>query len=78
MDQYIAQQPASGLYLCSICQNFSHKGRIQLRNHVESVHFKGVFSYPCTKCYKVVDSKKALENHMYRYHKSQQQADFCQ
>ena len=71
MDQYIQPVTVDGvnLNLCSLCQNFTHKGRFQLRNHVESVHFKGVFAYPCTKCEQVLSSKKALENHMYRKHR---------
>ena len=71
MDEYIQPITVDGINLniCSLCQNFTHKGRLQLRNHVESVHFKGAFSYPCTKCEKVLSNKKALENHMYRKHR---------
>jgi hypothetical protein len=36
------------------------------RNHVESKHFPGAFSYSCPVCARVLESKKALENHTYR------------
>lgn len=73
MDEYIrsvqGDSTTSSSYICSLCMNFTHKGRRQLRNHIESVHFPGVFKYPCNKCSRILDSKKALENHVYRNHR---------
>ena len=44
------------------------KRKDNLRLHVESLHFKNVFSYECDKCDQALGSKKALTRHKQRYH----------
>ena len=55
-------------YKCNICgkenPHISH-----LRNHIESVHFPGHFSYKCDHCEKTFKSKNALCVHVSQMHK---------
>ena len=51
---------------CSICQNFSHKSKYTLQNHIESKHFPNTFVYSCPKCQKNVSTREALICHKKR------------
>jgi len=51
---------------CSICQNFSHKSKYTLQNHIESKHFPNTFVYTCPKCQKNVSTREALICHKKR------------
>ena len=51
---------------CSICQNFSHKSKYTLQNHIESKHFPNTFVYSCPKCLKNVSTREALICHKKR------------
>ena len=55
-------------YKCNICgkQN-SHLNNA--RNHIESVHFPGHFSYNCTCCEKTFKTNNALSTHVSYVHK---------
>jgi len=52
---------------CTICQK-RFPGRAAVRNHVESVHFPGMFNYPCHTCHKILYSKSALNTHITTIH----------
>ena len=52
---------------CTICQK-RFPGRAAVRNHVESVHFPGMFNYPCHTCHKILYSKSALNTHITTTH----------
>ena len=55
-------------YKCSICgKESSHLNNA--RNHIESVHFPGHFSYNCDHCEKTFKSKNALCTHVSLMHK---------
>ena len=58
-----------GRFHCGICHTFSHPGRHQVRNHIESRHFANAFQYTCPQCDKIVKSRKALEVHMSEKHR---------
>ena len=47
-------------YLCSICLQFKHIYKANVRNHVESRHFKGQFVYKCEVCGEHKNSKQDL------------------
>ena len=52
---------------CTICQKrFPWKSAV--RNHVESVHFSGMFEYPCHICNKVMSSNNSLKSHITLIH----------
>ena len=55
---------------CSICHNFSHSSKSNVRKHIESRHFPNSFSYSCPNCATVVGTQMALDKHM-AIHKNQ-------
>merc|ERR1719347_171552 len=71
--QYIVKTPEGG-HTCGICFNFVHQSRSNVRNHVESEHFKNAFVYTCPECNKECISHQALLKHKSRYHKTQVRA----
>jgi len=52
-----------GTYSCSICKDFKASRRGLVRNHVESIHFRGVFRYHCDFCDKDFQGRNALAVH---------------
>ena len=69
LDQYIVIRDDSlKKYTCGVCANFSHQSRSNVRNHLESKHFAGYFSYSCDICLKVLGTNKAMEVHKSTYH----------
>ena len=50
-------------YSCTICKEFTGRSRSHVRNHIESVHYKGIFTYRCQLCEKDFPSKNALGVH---------------
>jgi hypothetical protein len=54
---------------CQICGR-AGANRRDVRNHVESVHFPNVFEYVCAVCGIKLSSRKSLDNHKYRHHKT--------
>ena len=67
--QYINKDQTTGLHICSICSNFSHKSRSNVRNHIESKHFAGSFIYTCSICEKTCASHQSLLKHKSVFHK---------
>ena len=49
---------------CSICQEFSHSSKSNVRKHIESRHFPNSFSYTCAYFDTVVGTQMALDKHM--------------
>jgi len=68
--QYIARDETTGQYQCSLCSDFSHKSRANVRNHVESKHFQNTFVYSCSYCDKTCTSHQALLKHKSVFHKN--------
>jgi len=56
-------------YVCTICKNFFHQGKNNVRNHVESKHFPNSFVYKCDLCDKSVPSKASLQMHKHKAHR---------
>ena len=56
-------------YVCNICFKFSHQGKTNVRNHVETKHFPGQFVYNCEQCLMSFPSKNVLQLHKSRNHK---------
>ena len=68
---YCIKEPGDPKWTCAICSIFSHNGRGQVRNHVESKHFPNVFEYHCKICFKTCSTKKGLEVHISEKHRNQ-------
>ena len=67
--KYLIKSSQDGKYHCSICNEFSHIGRSQARDHVESKHFPGRFIYTCDICNETFTTKTNVNNHKTRKHK---------
>jgi len=63
LDQFLERDMLSKKYRCGICGLFSHSSKANARNHVESKHYQGFFTYNCQSCGKVMNTKRALEVH---------------
>jgi len=68
---FCSKSPGSSKWVCSICGHFSHSGRHQVRNHVESKHFPTSFQYQCEHCDKICCTKKGMERHVSEKHRNQ-------
>jgi len=55
-------------YKCTQCGKQA-QWRSHMRNHIESAHFPGHFSYNCNHCEKTFTTEKALSIHVSRMHK---------
>jgi len=69
--QYSVKNELLGIYQCTLCSEFSHKSRANIRNHIESKHFQNSFSYPCHFCEKILPSHQSLLKHKSVYHKNE-------
>ena len=52
-----------GTFVCSICKEFKASRRGLVRNHVESIHFRGVFRYRCDICDKDFHNRNKKRSH---------------
>eukprot|EP00092_Neocalanus_flemingeri_P007788 GFUD01008408.1.p1 GENE.GFUD01008408.1~~GFUD01008408.1.p1 ORF type:complete len:332 (-),score=86.07 GFUD01008408.1:2-997(-) len=67
---YCTKEVGESKWKCGICYQFSHMGRNQVRNHVESKHFPNTWQYNCKHCGSVSNTKKALDVHISVKHKN--------
>ena len=75
LDQYIViREDSLKKYTCGVCNSFCHQSRSNVRNHLESKHFAGYFSYACDICLKVMGTNKAMEVHKSIYHPTRHQS----
>lgn len=63
-----------GTFVCSICKDFKASRRGLVRNHVESIHFRGVFRYHCDVCDKDFQGRNALAVHNSSLHPTRPKA----
>ena len=57
-------------WTCSLCYQFAHRSRQNVRNHVESRHYPNAFQYSCPSCDKVCYTMRAMEVHKSNVHRS--------
>jgi len=71
LQTYITRTEGQGpaMHQCNICGK-AMALKHNMMNHVENIHFPGIFQYKCKLCSKVVKSKEALNNHLKSSHKS--------
>ena len=65
--QYITKDVETKESCCSLC-NFRNKIPAKVKNHLEGVHFPGVFIYSCDKCNKTFKGRNALGVHQSKVH----------
>jgi len=70
--QYVEQDKSDisrRRYVCTICKNFFHLSKSNVRNHVECKHFPDSFVYNCELCENSFSSKAALQQHKHKTHR---------
>jgi len=65
--QFITKDLETKESCCSLC-NFRNKIPAKVKNHVEGIHFPGVFIYSCDKCCKTFKGRNALGVHQSKVH----------
>jgi hypothetical protein len=63
--EYIVRDPVSGprSHKCTLCGKTS-TDRSNLRKHVESIHFPGIYSYDCKYCHEIFTTRNFLNLHI--------------
>eukprot|EP00092_Neocalanus_flemingeri_P018778 GFUD01020336.1.p1 GENE.GFUD01020336.1~~GFUD01020336.1.p1 ORF type:complete len:341 (-),score=61.96 GFUD01020336.1:85-1107(-) len=64
---YITKDLETKESCCSLC-NFKNKIPAKVKNHLEGIHFPGVFVYSCDKCSKTFKGRNALGVHQSKVH----------
>ena len=63
------EEGGRGWWTCSLCYQFAHRSRQNVRNHVESKHYPNAFQYSCPYCDKVCFTMRAMEVHKSSTHR---------
>ena len=63
LNQYIHFERQGRDYLCSLCSTFQSKRPSKVRDHLEAIHFPGLFVYSCQPCGKTFTGKNAFAVH---------------
>ena len=66
---WCGMRPVSGVVACAVSL-VPCACRRDVRNHVESIHFPGSFTYTCPLCEAVMTTKKALAVHKQKVHRN--------
>jgi len=68
--EYIVKYPEGGpgANKCTLCGKVS-SNRSNLRNHVENIHFPGMFTYSCKHCHETFNTRNFLNMHIGKLHK---------
>ena len=72
-DQYMERslrEDGRPCFKCTLCGK-QNSQKINVRNHIESVHFPGHFSYNCDHCEKTFKTKMALYVHVSKMHRDE-------
>jgi len=67
LTKYMVKDEESRLSCCSLCQ-FQSKIPAKVRNHLEAIHFPGIFIYSCNFCAKTFKGRNALGVHVSTVH----------
>ena len=70
LHEYVKKEIMNGkaLFICSMCGK-SNTQKINIVNHVESVHFPNMFTYSCKYCGKTFNAKNSLYVHISTNHR---------
>jgi len=63
LSDYVISDQNVKEYHCSLCGTFKAKLPSKVRNHLEAIHFPGLFVYTCEICRKTCKGKNALNVH---------------
>ena len=68
LSQYVISDNTIKEYQCALCDTFRAKLPSKVRNHLEAIHFPGVFLYTCNICNKTLKGRNALNIHKSTLH----------
>ena len=68
LGQYVVSDMNVKEYHCALCENFKAKLPSKVRNHLEAIHFPGLFLYSCDICEKTMKGRNALNIHKSTMH----------
>jgi len=63
LSNYVISDQNVKEYHCSLCATFKAKLPSKVRNHLEAIHFPGLFVYTCEICRKTCKGRNALNVH---------------
>ena len=65
--QYVKSIPDSNDFQCGLCDYISNRPA-KVKNHLEAIHFPGVFVYSCDICEKTFSGRNAFGVHKSQVH----------
>ena len=68
LGQYVLSDVNVKEYHCGLCDTFRAKLPSKVRNHLEAIHFPGLFIYTCNICEKTLKGRNALNIHKSTMH----------
>jgi len=68
--QFVGKCQEENKFECKVCGKFKAVRKGLVRNHIESIHFPGVFTYSCNICEKEFQGRNALAVHNSEKHPS--------
>jgi len=72
LSQYVIVNPTIKEYTCSLCHTFKAKLPSKVKNHLEAIHFPGMFLYDCDICGQTLKGRNALNIHKSKLHSRKQ------
>jgi len=66
--QYVVNDNINKEYHCALCDTFKAKLPSKVKNHLEAIHFPGLFLYTCDICEKTLKGRNALNIHKSTMH----------
>ena len=67
LDQYVKSFPNSKDFQCGLCDFISNRAA-KVKNHLEAIHFPGVYVYSCDLCDKTFNGRNAFGVHKTTVH----------
>ena len=67
LDQYVKPFPNSKDFQCGLCDFISNRAA-KVKNHLEAIHFPGVYVYSCDLCSKTFNGRNAFGVHKTTVH----------
>ena len=68
LGQYVVSDMNIKEYHCALCETFKAKLPSTVKNHLEAIHFPGLFLYTCEICEKTLKGRNALNIHKSTMH----------
>ena len=67
LEQYVTSIPDSKDFQCGLCEYVSNRPA-KVKNHLEAIHFPGIFVYSCDICHKTFSGRNAFGVHKSQVH----------